>query len=92
MHEKAMRVEMNDNKECHLSSAPFAENAFSFPLHRFCPKSSVHRYVGLLLVFIFTPLINLPVFMLIPCSFYYYSSVVQLEDRNGDVSRRSIIV
>ena len=38
------------------------------------------------------PLINMSAFMLIPWCFYYYSSVVGLEIRNGDASGSSFIV
>jgi hypothetical protein len=38
------------------------------------------------------PLTNLSVSVSIPCSFYHYCSVVQLEIRDGDSSRSSFIV
>ena len=37
-------------------------------------------------------LINMPVFMPIPCCFYYYSSVVQLEVRTSKTSSISFII
>jgi len=40
----------------------------------------------------FVPLINLPVTVPIPCSFYHYCSVEQLEIRDGDSPRSSFIV
>ena len=43
-------------------------------------------------VFDLVPLINMSVFMPIPCVFYYYCSVVQLEFRVADASRSSVIV
>lgn len=51
--------------------------------------SSLHFYIW---VFSLIPLINLSVFMAIPCAFYYYSSVVKLEIRDGDASRITFIV
>lgn len=43
-------------------------------------------------VFDSVPLINLSVLMSIPCNFYYYCSVVELEIRDGDTSGSSFIV
>jgi hypothetical protein len=43
-------------------------------------------------VFHSVPLIFLPVIVTIPCRFYHYSSVVQLEVRDGDSTRCSFIV
>ena len=43
------------------------------------------------LVFRSIPLIHLSVFKPIPCGFYYYSSVVELEFRDGDISRSYFI-
>ena len=37
-------------------------------------------------------LINLSVSVLIPCRFYHYCSIVQLEVRDGDSPRSSLIV
>lgn len=37
------------------------------------------------------PLINLSVFMSVPCGFYYYCSIVQLEIKGGDISRSFIV-
>jgi hypothetical protein len=42
-------------------------------------------------IFNFIPLVNLSVSISIPCSFYYYYSVVQLEIRDGDTFRSSFI-
>jgi hypothetical protein len=38
------------------------------------------------------PLINLSVFMLLPCHFYFYSSRVWLKIRDADTSGSSFIV
>jgi hypothetical protein len=38
------------------------------------------------------PLINVSVFMPIPCHFYYYSSMLQLEMGAGDASSSSFII
>jgi hypothetical protein len=43
-------------------------------------------------VFDLITMINLSVSIPIPCSFYYYYSVVQLEVWDSDTSRRSFIV
>ena len=43
-------------------------------------------------VFHSVPVIFLPVSVTIPCRFYHYSSVVQLEVRDGDSTRCSFIV
>lgn len=43
-------------------------------------------------VFNSIPLINMPVFMLISCCFYYNISVVKLEIRNCETRRRSFII
>ena len=50
-------------------------------------KTNVCRYVGLFLDLVFNSILTnlLP----IPCSFYYYCSVVQLEISDGDTSRVS---
>ena len=48
--------------------------------------------MGLFWVFDLIALINLSVFMRIPCNFYDYCSVVQFEMRDGDISRSSFIV
>jgi hypothetical protein len=48
--------------------------------------------VGSFLVFSSIPLICLPVILPIPCSFYCYCSVIQLEVRDGDSHRSSFIV
>jgi hypothetical protein len=55
----------------------------------FRQRSSVHRCVGF---FNSIPLINLAVSVPIPCSFYHYCFVVQLEVRVGDSSRGAYIV
>jgi hypothetical protein len=43
-------------------------------------------------VFDLIPLINKPVYMSIPCGFYYYNSEIQLEIENGDTTSSSFIV
>ena len=43
-------------------------------------------------VFDFIPLVNLSIFMLLPCCFHYCSSIVKLDVRNSDVSGKSFIV
>jgi len=77
--------------------APFVKDAFFYPLYDsgfFIKKSGVHRCVVWIYVWVFslTPLINLCVFMPIPCAFYYYSSVVELDLRDGDASGSHFIV
>jgi hypothetical protein len=42
-------------------------------------------------VFNSIPLIDMSISILIPCSFYHYCSVVQLEVRDGDSPRSSIV-
>jgi len=43
-------------------------------------------------VFSWIPLINVSVFIAIPCCFYNYSSIIQPEIRNGDISSSYCIV
>jgi hypothetical protein len=57
----------------------------------FCKISSVHRCVDLFQDLWFNST-HQTVSISIPCSFYYYCSVVQLEIRDGDISRSSFIV
>lgn len=57
-----------------------------------CQKSGVNRTVNLHQGHQFDSLIHLSVFMPIPCYFYYYSSVIELEVRNGDASGSSFTV
>ena len=52
-------------------------------------------YIGVWIyvsVFNLIPLINMSVFVPIPRCFYYCSSIVELEIRDGDTSRRSFFV
>jgi hypothetical protein len=66
-----------------------------FPLDGFSSlvKNEVIRGVWFhFWVFNSIPLIYLPVTVPIPCSFYYYFSVVQLEVRDADSPRCSVIV
>ena len=71
--------------------APFIEHAFFFPLYifGFFVKDQVTISVW---VFNSILLIYLPVSVPIPCSFYYYCSVVQLGVRDGNSSSSSFIV
>ena len=75
--------------------ALFIEVTFFFPLCVFVIfiKNQVSLSVWIYVwVFNLILLINVSVFMLIVCSFYYYSSVGQPEIRDGDTSGNSIIV
>ena len=72
-----------------VSPAPFTEDALFFPLYIF--DFFAHKCVGLFWVFNSIPLIDLSVSVSIPCSFYHYCSVVQLEVRDDDSPRSSFI-
>jgi hypothetical protein len=77
-----------------LEPAPFVENAVFFPLDGFSAfvKDQVTRGVWVhFWVFNSIPLIYLPVFVPIPCSFYHYCSVIQLEVRDNDAISSFII-
>jgi hypothetical protein len=78
-----------------VRSPPFTEETFSFSLHilGFFLKYQVCISVWVyFLIFSSISLIDLSVSMPVPCSFYHYCSVIQLEVRNGDSPRSSFIV
>ena len=54
-------------------------------------KSNVHMWICVW-VFNSLSLVQVSIFMPISCSFYYYSSVVELEIRDGETSSISFIV
>jgi hypothetical protein len=75
--------------------ASLVENAFFSPLYGFgfFFKDQVTLGVwGYFWVFNSIPLIYLSVSVPIPCSFYHYFSIVQLEVRVGNSSKSSFIV
>jgi hypothetical protein len=74
---------------------PFVEDAFFFPLFGFGLIVKDQLSIGVRVyfwVFNSVPLIDLSALMPVSCSFYYHSSVLQLEVRFGDSSRNSFIV
>ena len=75
--------------------APFVEDAFGLPLYNFSFFVKNQVFIDMLIniwVFDSIPLANLSDFMLIPSIFHCYSSVIELDIRNGDASRISCIV
>ena len=75
--------------------APFVEDAHLFPFYDFVFCIKNQECVGVWIyfwVFILIPLINMSLLIPIPCSFYYYCSVVQLESKDYCASRCSFIV
>ena len=74
---------------------PFVKDAFFFLLHiiDFFIKNQESTGVWIYVwVFDLIPLTTVSIFMPISCSFNYYSSVVELEIRDGDISGSSFIV
>jgi hypothetical protein len=62
-----------------VKATPFLEDAFIFPLYDFGFFVKNQVIIGVWVyfwVFNSIPLINLSVYMTIPCDFYYYFSVV----------------
>jgi hypothetical protein len=78
-----------------VRQVPFIEDAFFFPLH--LSGFYIRNNMSIILwvyfrVFNTILLINMSIFMPIPCSFYYNCSPVQLEIRDGNTSSSSFIV
>ena len=72
--------------------APFVKDAFFFSLYGFGFFVKIQLFIGLWVyfwVFKSIPLVNPSVCIPMPCSFYDYCSVVQLEVRDGDSSSSS---
>ena len=75
--------------------APFVEDAIFFPLCRFSIFVKNKVFVGVwvnIRVFNLIPLVYLSIFVPVPSCFQNYGSIVELEVRDGDASRRSFIV
>ena len=78
-----------------VTPVPFVEDALPFLLYGFGFFVKIHVSICMWVyfwVFNLVPLINLSVTTSMPCSFYYYCPVLQLEIRDGDTSRHSFIV
>ena len=78
-----------------IRSVSFVEDAFSFPLYDFgfFVKNQVSICAWIYFWFFDSiPMISLSAFMTIPCGLNWYCSVVQLEIRDGDISKTSFIV
>ena len=75
--------------------APFAEDAFFLPLYIFSSFVKNHVFINLwvnIWVFYSIPLVDFSVFMPVSSCFYYCSSVIELDVRDGNASRISFIV
>ena len=78
-----------------MLSTPFFEDAFFFSLYNFSLFVGHQVLIGVWIniwVFGSIPLIHLSVFVPIQCSFHYYSSMIELEVRDGDASRSTFLV
>jgi hypothetical protein len=74
--------------------SPLVEDAFFYPLYTFGLFIKNQVLIGVWIyftVFDLIPLITLSVFMPVPCGFYYYCSVVQLEIRDVDTFQNTFI-
>jgi hypothetical protein len=78
-----------------VGPAPFVENAVFFRLDGFSSIVKDQVTIGVWIhfwVFNSIPLVYLPATRPMPCSFYHYCSLVQLEVRDGDSPRSSFLV
>ena len=75
--------------------APFVKDAFFLSLYNFGFFVKNQVFIGLWIniwVFDSIPLVNILVFVPIPSSFHYCSSVIEFEVRDGNASGRTFIV
>ena len=75
--------------------APFVEDTFFFPLYNFSFLVKNQVFIGVWInvqVLDLMPLVNLSVLMPVPSCFHYYTSILELDVRDGDASGSSFIV
>ena len=75
--------------------APFLKDVFFLPLYRFSSFVKNQLFIGLRINirnFDLIPLVDISVFLPIPSSFHYCSSVIEFEVRDGNFSGSTFIV